>query len=92
MKLVRLKIDSKEGFRSLPENFEIKFHEKHDWDSFASFNPFCLVGLNGCGKSNVMEALAHIFFHVELCISEHLPDYIVDVHLFDPCKCTVSIR
>ena len=90
MKLVRLIIESKEGFRSLPENFEIKFHEKHDWDSFASFNPFCFVGLNGCGKSNVMEALALIFFHVELCISEHLPDYIVDDHLFDPCKCTVD--
>lgn len=90
MKLVRLKIESEEGFRSLPENFEIRFHEKHDWDSFASFNPFCLVGLNGCGKSNVMEALAHIFFHVELCVSEHLPDYIVDDHLFDSCKCAVD--
>lgn len=90
MKLVRLKIESKEGFRSLPQNFEIKFHKKHDWDSFASFNPFCLVGLNGCGKSNVMEVLALIFLHVELCISEHLPDYIVDNHIFNPRKCTVD--
>lgn len=90
MKLLRLKIESNAGFRSLPKGFEIYFHEKQDWNSLSSFNPFCIVGLNGCGKSNVMEALALIFFHVELCISEHLPDYIVDDQIFDPRKCIIE--
>lgn len=90
MKLLRLKIESKNGFRSLNSGFEVKFHAKSDWESLSSFSPFCLVGLNGCGKSNVMEALAVIFFHIELCISKHLPDYIVDDNIFDTKKCIID--
>lgn len=71
MKLIRLKIG--ERFRSLPPNFEIDFLQELNLDNVSEFQPYCLVGLNGCGKSNVLEALAHIFYHLELCVSVHLP-------------------
>lgn len=90
MKLLRLKIESEEGFRSLQKGFEVHFHHPKDWEGMTGFHPFCLVGLNGCGKSNVMEALAHIFYHVEMCISQHLPDYVLDEHVFSPKKCVVD--
>lgn len=90
MKILSLKIESKNGFRSLPEGFEIKFRSNYNREDLSSFSPYCLVGLNGCGKSNVMEALAHIFYHVELCISEHLPDYIQNTGIFDPKNCVIQ--
>ena len=61
MKLLHLKIDSEKGFRSLRKGFEIYFHHSDNLDEMRKFHPFCLVGLNGCGKSNVLEALAYIF-------------------------------
>jgi AAA15 family ATPase/GTPase len=30
--------------------------------------------LNGSGKSNVLEALAAIFFHMECCVAKYKPD------------------
>jgi restriction system-associated AAA family ATPase len=68
MKLVRLKINSK--FRSLYEGFEINFHTlEHpfadDDTNIAQFHPFCFAGLNGSGKSNVLEALAEIFYFLD---------------------------
>lgn len=71
MKLIRLKIE--EGFRSLPPNFEINFQQDLCLSNVSEFRPYCLVGLNGCGKSNVLEALAHMFYHLELCVSVNLP-------------------
>lgn len=75
MKLLKLKIGgtSQSQFRSLYPGFTIDFHlpEDTDWDKF---NPFCLVGINGTGKSNVLEALASIFFHLECCSCKFLPD------------------
>ncbi|WP_302423186.1 restriction system-associated AAA family ATPase [uncultured Prevotella sp.] len=90
MKLLRLIIESEEGFRSLRKGFEVRFHHPNNWKKLTEFHPFCLVGLNGCGKSNVMEALAHIFYHIELCISQHLPDYVLDERVFSPKKCVVD--
>lgn len=90
MKLLRLKITSENGFRSLQKNFEICFRRNENLDEMSSFHPFCLVGLNGCGKSNVMEAIAHIFYHVELCISKHIPDYILEGGLFSPQNCVID--
>lgn len=90
MKLLKLSIDGKHGFRSLPKGFEVYFHSNVEWSELTLFSPFCLVGLNGCGKSNVMEALAHIFYHIELCISKHLPDYILDNNVFDPAICPID--
>jgi len=85
MKLQRLKIDS--PFRSLVKEkkgneeiqpFEIQFRNsfelglsEKDWKQF---HPFCFAGLNGSGKSNVLEALANIFYHLESCANINQPD------------------
>ncbi len=75
MKLVRLKINKK--FRSLPEGFEINFREDMPNVNWEKFHPFCFAGLNGSGKSNVLEALANIFYHLECCtLNENYSDYL----------------
>lgn len=72
MKLIRLKL--LEDFRSLNADFEINFHKAVLSDDLVKFHPFCLVGLNGTGKSNVLEAVSNIFYHLECCINGY-PDY-----------------
>lgn len=37
------------------------------------FQPFCFVGLNGSGKSNVLEAIAAIFYHLEMYVAKFQP-------------------
>lgn len=71
MKLVRLTI--LEQFRSLKkiktekdfENFTVLFREDKPNENWTQFHPYCFAGLNGSGKSNVLEALANIFYHLE---------------------------
>lgn len=65
MKLVKLTINEK--FRSLSKGFTIDFREDEPDTSWEEFHPFCFAGLNGSGKSNVLEALANIFYHLECC-------------------------
>jgi restriction system-associated AAA family ATPase len=72
MKLVRLKLN--EPFRSLPEGFDLHFLREWDFERALEFNPYCLVGRNGSGKSNVLEALAAIFFHIECIYLATRPD------------------
>lgn len=73
MKLIRLKI--LEEYRSLkPAGFEIKFRNNQLNDELSEFHPFCLAGLNGSGKSNVLEALSNIFYHLECCTNGY-PKY-----------------
>lgn len=78
MKLLRLKIGNLpkgQYFRSLHAGFEIEFR-KLDLENLQNlyvFDPFCLVGLNGSGKSNVLEALTAIFFHLECCAARYKP-------------------
>ncbi len=69
MKLLNLTIQ--EEFRSLHKGFNIDFHK--GIDSMDTFQPFCFAGLNGSGKSNVLEALASIFYHLEFCVSKFRP-------------------
>lgn len=88
MKLISLQIDSK--FRNLDKGFEIHFHQQDKFEEMVDFNPFCFVGLNGCGKSNILEALAQIFYHVELCIGKHLPVALKSGAIFNPRKCAVD--
>lgn len=88
MKLLHLEINSK--FRSLDKGFKIQFHRQDDLGEMSEFNPFCLVGLNGCGKSNVLEALSEIFYHVELCVGQHLPSILHDESVFMPQVCAVN--
>ena len=74
MKLIRLKITDKVRFRSLDFDFEIKFHNQWDSSFARVFEPYCFAGNNGSGKSNVLEALAAIFFHLDCCFNRDLPD------------------
>ena len=88
MKLLSLKIQSQ--FRSLAPEFEVKFHQQDNFEAMTQFNPFCLVGLNGCGKSNILEALSQIFYHLELCVGKHLPSALREKNIFDSRKCAVD--
>lgn len=49
-------------FRGLSPNYSISF-ESHSNDE--RIEPICFVGLNGSGKSNVLEAIAEAFFYLE---------------------------
>jgi len=76
MKLLRLKID--EQFRSLQAGFEVNF--LRDWNRDESvqsheneFSPYILAGRNGSGKSNVLEVLAAIFYHLECQYLDYRP-------------------
>lgn len=80
MKLQRLKINAK--FRSLKPGFEINFRYPYESgiteDDWMQFHPFCFAGLNGSGKSNVLEALANIFYHLESCVNVRQPKNFLD--------------
>lgn len=73
MKLLSLEIG--EQFRSLHPGFKVCFHQLTDTglQSMLRFQPFCFVGLNGSGKSNVLEAIASIFYHLEMCVAKYRP-------------------
>ena len=73
MKLLRLKINS--GFRSLPKGFELFFLRDFDYKDADNFNPYILAGRNGSGKSNVLEALAEIFYHLDSIYLSNKPSY-----------------
>lgn len=88
MKLLRLKIENEDGFRSLQKGFEINFHTLADTEAMEQFRPFCFAGLNGSGKSNVLEALANIFYHLEVCVARYLPETIKDPNNFKRNECT----
>ena len=88
MKLLRLKIENEDGFRSLQKGFEINFHTLADTEAMEQFRPFCFAGLNGSGKSNVLEALANIFYHLEVCVARYLPESIKDPYNFKRNECT----
>ncbi|MFT7681217.1 MAG: restriction system-associated AAA family ATPase [Moritella dasanensis] len=75
MKLTRIKIVDTAGFRSLQPNFEHVFRSewslqdelkenKENVDT--GFAPFVCAGSNGSGKSNLLEAVAAIFFQLEV--------------------------
>lgn len=74
MKLLRLKLNV--PFRSLAAGFEINFLREWAWDRDLcfGFQPYCLVGRNGSGKSNVLESLAAIFYHIECIYLDYRPD------------------
>lgn len=85
MKLLRLEIQ--DHFRSLHSGFEIKFHDLAR-DDMSKFRPFCFAGLNGSGKSNVLEALANIFYHLEICVARNLPESIRSGANFNRTECS----
>lgn len=64
MKLLKLKINS--PFRGLPPNgIELRFRQSLYMPNDIN-EPVCLVGLNGTGKSNVLEAICEIFYYLEM--------------------------
>ena len=89
MKLISLEIGEK--FRSLHSGFSIKFHTLTEKDMYGmlNFQPFCFAGLNGSGKSNVLEALASIFYHLELCVAKYRPESLKKY--FKPEICTPDV-
>jgi restriction system-associated AAA family ATPase len=66
MRLLRLKINGPERFRSLPADFEYFFRRDLDEAQFQELAPFICAGPNGSGKSNLLEVLAAIFFQLEI--------------------------
>ncbi len=78
MKLLKLEIGDlpmEKQFRSLHAGFKVEFHslDTKGIKAMTSFSPFCFAGLNGSGKSNVLEALSAIFFHLESCVAKFKP-------------------
>ena len=73
MKLLRLKINDAQGFRSLQQGFEVHFLREWDYDKAHEFNPYVLAGPNGSGKSNILEAMAAIFYHIECIYLDYRP-------------------
>ncbi len=75
MKLLKFEIGTA-PFRSLYPGFQVVFRDSKDIQpqKLDEFGPFCLSGLNGTGKSNVLEALAAIFFHLECCVDKFRPE------------------
>jgi restriction system-associated AAA family ATPase len=71
MKLIKLKIF--EPFRGLPANFEVRFLKKKNEQRLFEFMPYCFVGRNGSGKSNILEVLSSIFYHLECMNLKNLP-------------------
>ena len=80
MKMLRLTIGT--DFRSLDAGFTLSFRTQPKSEELVQFQPFCFAGLNGSGKSNVLEALANIFYHLELCANRYKPDGFK--HFFTP--------
>jgi restriction system-associated AAA family ATPase len=76
MKLLSIEIDSKYG--SIEKGFKLEFRKLFDQNSsvdldWNQFHPFCFAGLNGSGKSNVLEAIANIFYFIECCVNVNQP-------------------
>lgn len=74
---MRLKsIELHDDFRSLKSGFRLDFIKELPSNESA-IEPYCIVGRNGSGKSNILELLSAIFFHVEVSCLEYLPKDII---------------
>jgi restriction system-associated AAA family ATPase len=71
LKLLKLTLNA--PFNSLQAGFVVNFHPLKDKQAMEDFRPFCFAGLNGSGKSNVLEALSSIFYHLEFCVARYKP-------------------
>ncbi len=83
MRLLRFKIFGE--YRSL-KNFEWDFRG-HPID-MQHMEPICLVGLNGSGKSNLIEALSEVFCYLDLLTL----DYVSPTQLKRVCPLPFSIE
>ena len=94
MKLLRLKITDPDGFRSLHCDFEHHFrsewNQQDEQDEPDGFAPFVCAGANGSGKSNLLEALAAIFYQLEL--QRVRRSFLPEVFQYDPVENPNGIR
>lgn len=76
---MRLKrIELYDDFRSLKNGFTLDFIQNSDlYDKKQAIEPFCIVGKNGSGKSNILELLSAIFYQVEVTCLDFLPKKLV---------------
>lgn len=64
MRLLHVKIlGNKRGFRGLPKDSEFFFDKAELTEG--KLEPICLVGLNGSGKSNLLEVICEIFYYLD---------------------------
>ncbi len=70
--MILRKIELLTEFRGLPAGYSINFNGSPDTGTTEDnlLSPICLVGLNGSGKSNILEALGEIFFYLETFCKE----------------------
>lgn len=91
MKLLRLKITDPNGFRSLPAGFVHQFRTEITLeDEGDEFAPFVCAGRNGSGKSNLLEALAAIFYQLELLRVRR--SFLPEVFQYDPVENPQGIK
>lgn len=70
---MRLKsIELHDDFRSLKSGFRLDFIKELPSNDSA-IEPYCIVGRNGSGKSNILELLSAIFYQVEVSCLNFLP-------------------
>lgn len=94
MKLLRLKINDPDGFRSLPCGFEHYFRPESalqdELDKPSIFAPFVCAGPNGSGKSNLLEVLAAIFYQLE--VQRVQRNFLPKVFEYDPVENPTGIK
>jgi restriction system-associated AAA family ATPase len=72
MRLKRIELN--DDFRSLQNGFTLDFIENEDsYNASQAIEPYCIVGRNGSGKSNILELLSAIFYQVEINYLDFLP-------------------
>jgi restriction system-associated AAA family ATPase len=72
MRLKRIELN--DDFRSLQNGFTLNFVEnENSYNENQAIEPYCIVGKNGSGKSNILELLSVIFYQVEINYLNFLP-------------------
>ncbi len=63
MKLLKLHIESGDQSGGILDDFSINFHRPEK--SNKNIDPICFVGVNGSGKSQVLQVIAEIFYYLD---------------------------
>lgn len=71
MKLLNLHIKSGDLSGGILEGFRITFHENELGEG--KITPVCFVGINGSGKSQLLQVIAEVFFYLDRCFRSFKP-------------------